>query len=329
MRKITLPSYYLFLLPLLALLVVVGMMYYRPLDSTLAIGITLDLVVTIPCLYLLAIHYQNIPKRTVVPVVLLGVLLGSWMLPVEQQVYLNYIKNYVLPVVELGVLSFIVYKVYQTKQLYQQGEERDFYSRLLQVTKALFPERVSHFLAAELSVPYYCFWVWKTPRLTDQEFAYHQKSGSVALLGAFFMLLMVETFALHLLIQLWSPLVAWILTGLSGYSLLQLISLMKSMAQRPIILTADQLHLKYGTLGELLTTVENIQQVTPYERLQHDDFLPRLAALGRLETPNVYLEFKRPVVLVGAFGKVQEVTRLLLFVDEQEAFIERLHDFLT
>ena len=329
MRKITLSQYYLFLLPLSALLIVVGIMYTLPLDSFLALGVTIDLVVTIPLLYLLAIHSHKISKKTVVPVLILGVLLGGWLLPIEQQAYLTNIKHYFLPVLELGVLSNILYKVYQAKQLYQQGGEDDFYSRLLQVTQGLLPKRYHHLVAAELSVPYYCFWVWRVPKLKDTAFTYHRKSGSIALLGAFLMILVVETLALHLIVHLWSPLVAWILTLFSLYTLLQIISLMKSMAHRPILLTTDTLYLRYGTLGGLTTAIDNIQQVTPYKRDQHKKELPRLAALGNLETPNVYLAFETPVKLVGAFGVVTEVTELLLFVDEQDRFIKHLNHSLS
>lgn len=329
MRKVTLSPNYLFLLPILALLTIVLLVQYAPLDEVLALGITMDLVLTIPLLYAIAIHYQNIPKTTILPVLFLGVLVGSWLLPLEQQGYLNAVKTYVLPLLELGVLSFLLYKVYQARKLYQEAGEQDFYSRLQQVTKTLFPEHLSHFLAAELSIPYYCFWVWKAPTLSKGQFSYHKKSGSIALFGAFLMILTVEILALHLLLHLWSPLVAWIITSLSAYTFLQIVSWMKSMPQRPIELNQEQLHLKYGTVGEAVINLEHIQEVASYNNQQHQATLPRLSVLGELETPNIYLKLKAPVTLIGLLGRKQQVTELLFFVDKQEAFIQQLEEQLT
>lgn len=328
MRKIALSPKYLLLLPILALLTVVGIMQYIPLNNTLALGITVDLVLTVPLLYTLAIYHQNIPKTTVLPVLFLGVLLGSWFLPLEQQGYLNGVKTYVLPLIEVGVLSFVLYTVYQARNIYKQAGEQDFYSRLQQVTKALFPEQLSHFLATELSIPYYCFWVWKVPALEPQQFSYHKKSGSIALLGAFLMILTVEILALHVLLHLWSPWVAWIVTGLSAYTFLQVVSWMKSMPQRPIELTEKHLHLKYATVGEAVILLENIKQATPYEREKHSAALPRLSVLGELETPNIYLQLKAPTTLIGLLGRKQPVTELLFFVDEQKDFLQQLKEKL-
>lgn len=69
---------------------------------------------------------------------------------------------------------------------------------------------------------------WRCCRSTrssprDRAFTYHRKSLYPALFLVVLLLIIVETLALHLLIQRWSPGIAWLLTGLSLYSIFWII----------------------------------------------------------------------------------------------------------
>ena len=46
----------------------------------------------------------------------------------------------------------------------------------------------------------------------------------------------IETFAIHLLLLKWSETAAWILTGISIYTAIQVFGLAKSITQRPIVI---------------------------------------------------------------------------------------------
>ena len=70
--------------------------------NRLSIGITIDLVLTIPVIYLVLIRKSSIPKTTVVPVMIVGMLIGSIILPEENQYYLELFKTCILPIVELS-----------------------------------------------------------------------------------------------------------------------------------------------------------------------------------------------------------------------------------
>lgn len=324
MKEKTLQTYILFALPLLVIISSVFTAYYVPLGKALTIGITADLTLTLPVLYLAAIWKRKIPKTTVLPVLGVGILIGTFILPEDQQTTLNVFKYYALPVLELLVLAYLIYGVYTMRKHYQLVETSDFYTKLLSISQELFPKKLSYFMASELSIPYYCFFCWKKPNLSQSQFFYHQKSGSTALLWALIMIISIETIALHFVISLWSTGFAWFLTILSIYTCLQVLSLIKSMKQRPIEITSEELWLKYGTLCEAKIPLEVIHQVVDYDRELHSKELLRFSPLGELETPNLCLEFKYPIIVTTIFGKQHKCTNLMLFVDEKEAFKEEL-----
>lgn len=71
--------------------------------NKLSVAITADLLLIVPFIYFLLIRKTAIPKTTVVPFVILGVVICSFIIPKENQDYLNLFKSYILPVIELTV----------------------------------------------------------------------------------------------------------------------------------------------------------------------------------------------------------------------------------
>lgn len=318
-----------FWLTLLVIFTCMVVAFCVPIDNALAFGITADLTLTAPLCYFFLIRNRAIPKTSVVPVFILGILLATWSLPLERQYYLDLIKMWLLPIVEFGVVGFIGYKVYQAKKMYRTHPNSDFYTQVLQVTKELFPRKISHLMATELSVPYYCFWTWKMPELKGHQFSYHKRSGSAALLWGFIMAIMVETVVLHLLLGLWSVLVAWVATILSLYACLQVIALIKSMARRPIELNETELWLKYGTFGDAKITWPNIKSIQFYGFNNEDKDASRLSVLGEMERPNILIELYRKTRITTAFGIQKEIEKILFFVDEKDAFIEQVEERIS
>ena len=73
----------------------------------LAIGITYDLTLTAPLLYLFLTRKTQLPKITAIPIFVVGVFLASTLLPKDQQFHLNFIKTWFLPIVEIGIVGVI------------------------------------------------------------------------------------------------------------------------------------------------------------------------------------------------------------------------------
>lgn len=312
-------------IPLALLCLLVGLMNSSLLQSNsgLSAAITADLLFTVPLVYFLLIRKTDIPKITVIPVMVLGVVVGSNFLPTESQTHLELFKTYGLPLIELSVLGLIVFKVRKGILAYRglKGNAPDFYDTLKQTCAQVLPKKLVNAFATEIAVFYYGFVRWKKPVPTANVFTYHQRSGSSTLWGALLMIILIETFALHFLLATWSPTVAWVLTVLSSYTAIQFLAFSKSLAQRPHELGANQLILRYGILKETAIDFENIEHIELARTgIKDDPMHRRLSALGELETYNVILRLKKAQVMHGLYGIQRTYNTLALHVDDPQAF---------
>ena len=98
---------------ILALIVFTQSAPFKSQVSQFAILVTIDFLLTIPLLYLVVIRKTRIPKTTVIPIFALGILLASILIPQDHQQVLNLAKQWLLPLIEVGVLGFIGFKAYK------------------------------------------------------------------------------------------------------------------------------------------------------------------------------------------------------------------------
>jgi hypothetical protein len=202
---------------------------FRIHPNKLAFAITGDLLLTAPLIYFLLIRKTKIPNTTVVPFVILGVVVSSLILPLENQYYLNLFKVWILPIIEISVISFIFYKVRKAIQInkLKKNISTDFFTSLKHVCNEIFPKPLVIPFVTEVSVFYYGFIYWKKRHLNKNEFSYHKDSGTITLLIAILLIVGIEIFVIHQILLKWSELAAWILTILSIYSGIQIFGFIK------------------------------------------------------------------------------------------------------
>ncbi|WP_231850227.1 hypothetical protein [Winogradskyella sp. PG-2] len=129
-------SLIIFVIPLLLIAVMVVLTnssLFTANSNQLSLAITIELLLTTPFIYFLLIRKTTIPKTTVVPFIIIGVVICSFILPKENLYYLYLFKTWVLPLIELSVLSFIIYKMVKPRRLYkhnQQNTTSDFFTIL-------------------------------------------------------------------------------------------------------------------------------------------------------------------------------------------------------
>ncbi len=300
-------------------------------NDTLNLAVSIDLLLTVPLVYYLLIRKSKVPKTTTIPVMVAGLLIGSFFLPKESQTYLNLFKNWALPVMELSVLIFVLTKARKANNSYQalKHTKTDFYDRLKAVCREILPNKLVLPFATEIAVFYYGFIKWKKREINQHEFTHHQKSGTPSLLGAFILVLAIETFALHALLAPWNLLVAWVLTGLSTYTSVQVLGFAKALTQRPISIENNTLFLRYGIMNESQIPITDIESVVLSKKeLEKDKLTKTLSPLGGLESHNVLIHLKRANTLIGLYGIKREVKLLALHMDEPENFKEYLEKTL-
>jgi hypothetical protein len=170
----------------------------------------------------------------------------------------------------------------------------------------------------EIAVFYYGFIHWKTIKLRPNEFSYHKDSGTVGLLMALVFLIAVETLAIHLLLEQWSIMAAWVLTVISMYSAIQIFGFSKSLLKRPIVITDHVLYLRYGILNETAINIEDIDLSTT--DLKPNSETRKLSVLGALEGHNVVITLKKENTLIGLYGIIKNYKVLALHIDDKQDF---------
>ena len=299
--------------------------------SSLSTGITFDLLLTVPLVYFLLIRKTNIPKITVVPFLIVGIIICSLILPTENQYYLNLFKTWVLPFVELSILSFVIFNVRKGIKRYKlnKTESFDFFTTLKNTCYEILPKGIVIPVVTEIAVFYYGFVHWKKRKLKDNEFTYHKDSGTVSLLIAIMFIVAIETITFHILLAKWNTTVAWILTFLSIYSGIQIFGFVKSMFKRPISIENDKLFLRYGIMNETTIDLVNIDSIEISSKdIELNTETRKLSFLGELESHNVVIKLKKENTLIGLYGIKRTYKNLALHVDNKIEFKNRINNAL-
>lgn len=297
--------------------------FFARYPQDLSLGITIDLLLTVPLLYFFLIRKTKIPNTSVVAVMLIGVLVCSAILPADRQLYLDYFKSWGLPAIEMGILTYIIYRVRQAIRKFrvQFDESPDFYKTLKKTCAQFLPAGLVMPVVTEIAVFYYGFVYWKRRELKENEFSYHKDSGTIPLLIAIIFIVAIETVVFHILLLKWSSLAAWILTGISIYSGIQLFGFLKSMLKRPFSMEGDRLVLRYGIMAETEIDLQKIESVEISSTdLEFDDQTRKLSFLGSLEGHNVVIRLKRENELAGLYGRTRTYRNLAIYVDDKTGF---------
>lgn len=300
-------------------------------NDTLNFAITVDLLLTVPLVYFLLIRKSQIPKTTVFPVMIIGLLIGSYLLPEESQTYLDLFKNWALPVIELSILTFVIIKVRKAIKTYQKLKSKspDFYETLKNVCSEILPKKLVLPFSTEVAAIYYGFINWKKRKLNENEFSYHKDSATISLLGATIFIIVIETFVLHILLSKWNNTIAWILTFLSIYSGIQLLGFLKSMSKRPILIKDDKLYLKYGIMNESTIDLKSIDSIEISSKdIELNKDTRKLSFLGELESHNIIIRLKQENELTGLYGIKRMYRNLAIHVDNKIEFTNRINNAL-
>ena len=320
------------LLLILSCIAIVHTSAFTANQSTLSFAITLDLLLTTPIIYFILIRKNKIPKTTVVPVFILGIVVASFTIPKENQYLLELAKTWLLPLVELGVLSYVSFKIHKTIQLFKKEKKNstDFFNIAKKISNDIIPGKIGTLLATEIAVIYYSFFDWKKQKLKDNEFSYHKNTGSITLLIGVILIVGIETFVMHILIEKWSITVAWILTGLSIYTVFQIIAIIKSIPKRPIQIHGRKLYLKYGIINETAINIEDIESVTiTTKEIESDKEMKKLSPIAHIEGHNILIRLKKENILYGFYGIKKNYSTLILYVDKVQEFKNKIDSLLT
>lgn len=296
----------------------------------LAIGITYDLTLTAPLLYLFLIRKQNISKFTVIPFFVVCILIGKLILPEESRFHLDLMMKWVLPIVELVAFTVISFAAYRTYTSYKSvsGKSSDAMEIIRETcTAANFPAFFAKIAAFEIGAIYYAFWAWRAPR-RDNTYSYHKKSGIVAVYSIVIFIILAETLVIHVLVVGFSQIIAWLLTISSVYLAFQIFAHLKAAIQRPFEFLGTKLFLHNGLFNDIVLEAENIKSFEatslPFEK---EAGVKKFGLVADIEQHNFKIELNEETELTGFYGIGSKVKTLYVFVDEVDAFKEAIQNF--
>lgn len=316
------------LLMILSLVLLVKSSFFIPKISTFVI---VDFLITIPLTYFLLIRRKEISKKTVFSVFMVGVLVASFILPKENQRLLTAIKTFLIPLIEIGVLVFVVIK---GKLVYKKIKESinyslDFFDIINQVCKEILPGKLASILASEIAVMYYGLFHWKTKKIRENEFSYHKDGAAISVILGFLLVVIIEMFVTHAMMKKGNVNGSFILGILSGYTALQIIAILRSLAKRPIVIDKENrtLYLKFGILANAIISMDQIDDIEIHTKeIPENTSIKYFSPIGKAGGHNVIVHFKEEVRFNGFYGFEKKAKSLALQIDKKEKFVFALKE---
>lgn len=294
----------------------------------LSYAVTFDLLVGMPALfYWLVVRRYQLPISSLTGVVGACLALAYWLLPVAQQAPLQAL--YFLPAVLEGLTLLLLVakgrRLVRSYQLAYQQQPHFWSCAQVAVQQTLGP--AGGFLIAEVEMLRYAVlgW-WAKPEIIPQAsvFSTYRASGFIAFASMVGVALVVEATVGHLLVTLWSARVAGWLLFFEAYTLVMLLAHGQAVRLRPVLLTADTLHLNVGFVWHLTVPVGELLAVDSLRDTPAP--APDLLNLTKLlfTTPNLLLTFCQPVTVKGPYSIQRTGKRLAAYLDQPQQFIEAL-----
>ncbi len=290
-------------------------------------AIVVDILVVAPLLYYLVIRKSNVAKLTVLRVFVLGLFFLGFILDAQQLPLLYYIKTFCYPIIEVVLVFAIIRSFYlANKRAKQENKTTDFLSFCRNVMgQVMGNEKIGNFFAAEIAMVYYAFFFGKSPTIDNKKsFSLHKESGIIALLATLLFVLVIETGVTHLLLGLWNEVGAWVATGLSLYTCLQLFAHIRAISLRPIQIKDNTITICNGLAAEASIDFDNIEKFELTTKPPQDTKAIKIALLKGLEEHNVVLYLKEPIQVTLLFGIKKTATTILFYADHAQDFSQLL-----
>lgn len=262
------------------------------------LGAACDLTITVPVLYYLLLVRPGFSSwMTLVAFALGGARAAAFLLPAAEQTHLPLLRWLGVPL-EIWALAAV--------------------ARRLRRTPSGSAGWMAELLESEATVFYYALFAWRAKPQSlagARAFGLAQASGY----GMFCTLLMtaviVEGVPMHLLLHRWSHVAAWISTGIGIYTFLWMVALHRSLALRPVLVSADRVVLQVGFLWRAEFRPEQIRTVRRFSAVDRE-----CLSLVVINEPQWIVDLHAPVVVRGPLGRRKSATRIAIAVDDAEAF---------
>jgi hypothetical protein len=177
---------------------------------------------------------------------------------------------------------------------------------------------VASVLAAEVATVVLAITGWF--RSAPAGFTMHRRSGVLLIIGVLAALSVVEGVVLHVILMRVAPTLAIVLTALTAYGLLWLIGSAQAVRLAPLRFTEQGIVIERGVMRRALVPHDAIASVAPIAVAVADAI-----DLSYVE-PNVLITLHAPIDVHGPLGRTRATSKLLLSIDERDAFMQALRE---
>jgi hypothetical protein len=285
-----------------------------------------DLLVLVPLAYLLL---KRPPLKQALlatfALVSLGVLVGSFVIPQQDKQAWLVLED--LRWVYLGALVLLqaALIVSVVREIRRHWAEPNIETAIAGAIARRVPEpTIAGLVQADARVWLYALvrdrsrFAYSTPAFTAA-----RHDGNAPTQQGFLVLLALEIPVMHLIVHLFSPIAALVITALSVYGLLFLYAEYRATLLRATTLEADHLHIRYGVLGDLEIPYDRIaavERVSLRPRRQR----PSLRFVGT-GTANVRIDLRSGTTLPTLLGR-RPVESVFIGLDDPAVFRRELAD---
>lgn len=306
------------------------------ISQVTVILLTLTLIILPPTsIYRLLIRPRSMPKLFVYLSFIVCLGASYLIIPSSQKGFFNQILIWLIPVLEVSIVTVVVYSIIKSIIRYKgnnESKENDF----LEITRiSLEPKLGNGFvlgaILTELSVFYYSIVGWfRKPSLIENEkvFSYHKTSQIKTIVIVFSILITLEGILFHFLIQLWSDVAAWIFTILNIYALLYLIGLYNSVRFLPHIIYFDKLIIRLGYQSSIELNIRNIESIqTAKKQGEIGEKIPKETyyAMLNMDSPQYEIILKEPALMKSSYGRKKYVKTVVFRTDEPIKMVDEIN----
>jgi hypothetical protein len=293
---------------------------------TLEVAVTLDLTLFVPALYwFLLVRHRSWPAYSLLPVFLVCLVLAAMMLPAGRQSTLRFIRYLAAPA-ELALLIVLIRRATRAVRAARAQRSSDVLERIRTSVATAIPEpHAAQIIAFETAVFWYAFFSWRIrpPATGDAaDFSYHRKTGYGAVVVALLLAIAAEIVPIHATLARANGTLAWVVTALSLYGAVWLISDFRAIRLRPIRLESDRLVIRFGLRWTLSVPLDRIDQTRPIGASANA--VPADLRLALPGARRISIQLNQPVVAIGIYGLQRDVMAIELGVDEPDRLLRAL-----
>lgn len=284
-----------------------------PKHPAIGIGIAIDLTLTAAALFwLLAVRPGHAKPAALIRVLVLGLVTARLLVGITA-----------LGVIAIGAEAVVaVYLLVRARRMLRhvralRAEGHGLAAALDGALRTAIPiPAVASLLAVEVSTVIFAITGWF--RSPPAGFSMHRHSGIVMIVGVLSALAVVEAVVMHIILVRVSPVLAIVMTALSAYGLVWLVGFAHAVRLSPLRFTAHGLVIERGLMRRAIVPALSVTRAAPVAAAGDDAI-----DLSYVE-PNVVLELDAPVHVHGMFGRTHTATKLLLSIDDRDAFFAEL-----